>query len=187
MFHFEVIGPVPSPSSLQWSKVESEKSLAGGLCKGKKGEKRKPTASLLRISPHVGNHQRLFKCQYSPDAVRLCLARFEVCGQGKGQRGFSFFFHPQNYLTNSPDFVRAKQKHQSFFFPLHPPNWRPAIRVEKLSPRRSDKWSTFIFYFAGVDVAFKSCTATLYIFFFSRSEEDNEPPPRRRSAARDAS
>lgn len=57
MFHFEVIGPVPRPSSLQRSKVESEKSLAGGLCKN--------VISLLRMGCHVGNHRLSFKCQYT--------------------------------------------------------------------------------------------------------------------------
>lgn len=57
MFHFEVIGPVPRPSSLQWSKAESEKSLAGGLCKN--------VVSLLRIGQHARNHRCSFKCQYT--------------------------------------------------------------------------------------------------------------------------
>lgn len=52
MFHFEVIGPVPRPSSLQWSKAECEKSLAGGLCKN--------VVPLLRIG-----HRCSFKCQYT--------------------------------------------------------------------------------------------------------------------------
>lgn len=57
MFRFEVIGPLPRPSSLQWSKVESEKSLAGGLCKN--------VISLLRMGWHVLNHWHSFKCQYT--------------------------------------------------------------------------------------------------------------------------
>lgn len=57
MFHFEVIGPVPRPSSLQWSKVESEKSLAGGLCK--------MSSPYCESARRVGNHRRSFKCQYT--------------------------------------------------------------------------------------------------------------------------
>lgn len=164
-----------------WSYWASSKSISPPMIKGwvreKPGgrlmqrEKRKPTASLLRIHPDVGNHQRLFKCQYSPDAVWLCLARFEVCGWEKGQRGSSFSFHPQNHLTNSPDFVRAKQKRQVS------PSTRPTEDqwyVQKsvlLQGVITDPLSSSS---ALVNAASKCFTSTLY--FFPAGKTMSRPP-----------
>lgn len=87
MFHFEVIGPVPRPSSLHWSKVDPEKSLAGGLCKN---------VFLLRM---VQSHWCSFKCRC---AVWLCLVKFEVCGCEKKSFIKLPFLHNNQILTPRP-------------------------------------------------------------------------------------
>lgn len=157
MFHFEVIGPVPSPSRLQWSKVESEKSLAGGLCKGKKENPPPPYCESIHTLETISacSNVNIAPMQFGSAWPGL---KYAVRRGGSGDPPFP---STHRIIDKFPRLCTSQTKAPTFF---PPPNWRPVIRVRKCSPRRSDNWSTFIFVDwsqCGLQKSPRQC----YIFF----------------------
>lgn len=113
-------------------RLSKRKAWREAFAEAKKG-KREPTASLLRIHPHVGNHQRLFKCQYSPDAGSAWPGlKYAARRRGSGDPPSPSTHRITGQIP--PRLCTSQTKAPRFFWP----KWRPVIRVEKCSPGRSD-------------------------------------------------